>query len=111
MTSIPGVPWLMWPCGVVTPVLAEAAQLGALESLRESTDALELVERRARVHRDLATLYMLEGRSADAARVLQRVEGLDEPGPVVRVWLDRFRLPVAFASESLHISLPSLSLA
>ena len=90
------------------PVLAEAAQLGALESLRESTDALQLVERRARVHRDLATLYMLEGRSADAARVLQRVEGLDEPGPVVRVWLDRFRLPVAFASGYLTFS-PSLA--
>ena len=90
------------------PVLAEAAQLSALESLRESTDALELVERRARVHRDLATLYMLEGRSADAARVLQRVEGLDEPGPVVRVWLDRFRLPVAFAPSYFTFS-PSLA--
>ena len=80
------------------PALAEVAQLGALESLRESTDALLLVKRRAQVHRDLATLYMLEGRSADAARVLQRVEGLDEPSPTVRAWLDRVRLPVVFAS-------------
>ncbi len=80
------------------PALAEVAQLAALESLRESTDALLLVKRRAQVHRDLATLYMLEGRSADAARVLQRVEGLDEPSPNVRAWLDRVRLPVVFAS-------------
>ncbi|MEE3326213.1 MAG: protein kinase, partial [Myxococcota bacterium] len=89
------------------PALAEVAQLGALESLRESTDALLLVERRARVHRDLATLYMLEGRSADAARALQRVEGLDEPSPNLRAWLDRVRLPVVFASTHPTFS-PSL---
>ncbi|MAI78469.1 MAG: hypothetical protein CL917_05995 [Deltaproteobacteria bacterium] len=81
------------------PLLAEAAQFAALESIRDSVDAIELVERRAEVYRDLATLYMLEGRANDTAHVLEVAEGLDAPLPHVRAWLDRVRFPTAFAPQ------------
>ncbi|MEE3327056.1 MAG: tetratricopeptide repeat protein, partial [Myxococcota bacterium] len=87
------------------PLLAEAAQLAALESLRESTDAILLVQRRAQVHRDLVALYMLDGRARDAAFALGIAEGLGETKPAVRAWLTRARLPAVFAG--VHPTFPT----
>jgi len=75
--------------------LAEAAQLAALSHLPSTTDAILFVELRAKVHRDLATIYLLDGRERDAAIALENAKGLAPAGRVMSVWTSRQLFPIA----------------
>ncbi len=75
---------------------AEAAQLAALSHLPSTTDAILFVELRAKVHRDLATIYRLDGRDRDAAIALENSRGLASAGPSMSTWMSRQLFPLEF---------------
>jgi hypothetical protein len=73
---------------------AEAAQLAALELLGETDDAITFVEMRARIHRDLALIYLLGGRLRDAQIALESATGLRDSHSAVALWLGRKRYAI-----------------
>jgi tetratricopeptide (TPR) repeat protein len=68
---------------------AEGALLAALERVEGLDDPISIVERRAQLHRELALIYLLDGRPRDAQIALEAGEGLVSPGPVTEAWLQR----------------------
>ena len=76
-------------------VLAEAAQLGALERLASVSDPILFVELRAKIHRDLVVVYRLDGRARDAALALDGAEGLAPMDRTTAHWLARQRFPLS----------------
>ena len=88
-------------------VLAEAAQLAALDHLSDVEDPIQFVELRAKIHRDLVLIYQLDGRRRDAMLALGHVDGLSATDRPTANWLDRQR----YASSGLPIEgTPLLSL-
>ncbi|MAJ58506.1 MAG: hypothetical protein CBC48_00250 [bacterium TMED88] len=81
-------------------VLAEAAQLGALDHLSSVDDPIQFVELRAKIHRDLVLIYQLDGRRRDAALALGHVDGLSPTDRSTASWLDRQR----YVSMALPLS-------
>lgn len=80
--------------------LAEAAQLAALSHLPSTADAILFVELRAKVHRDLAILYQLDGRERDAAIAFENSRGLASAGPGMSTWMSRQMFPLQFRRRS-----------
>jgi tRNA A-37 threonylcarbamoyl transferase component Bud32 len=74
---------------------AEAAQLAALERMLETAiDPIAFVELRAQIHRDLAKIYLLDGRDRDATFALQASQGISGADPAVIAWLERTAFPL-----------------
>lgn len=68
---------------------AEAAELAALGHLPSTSDAIRFVALRARIHRDLAMIYLLDGRRRDAGIAFESAEGLGSADRFASAWLDR----------------------
>ena len=82
-------------------LLAEASQLAALDRLAQVQDPIQFVELRAKIHRDLVMIYLLDGRVRDAGLAMRHVEGLSAPDRATADWLARqrygpVRWPTAF---------------
>ena len=85
---------------------AEAAYLAALQVLDETDDPIAFVELRAQIHRDLAKIYLLEGRRRDADIALAKAEGLAPSDRTVVDWLERSSYPLEVRVSS-RAPLPS----
>jgi tetratricopeptide (TPR) repeat protein len=73
---------------------AEAALLAALDRAEHLDDPISIVEWRAQIHRELALVYLLDGRRRDARIALEAGEGLVSPGPVIEEWRQRNLVPI-----------------
>ena len=77
---------------------SEAAFLAALEATEAAAEPIAFVELRARIHRELAKLYLLEGRRRDALIALDLAEGLAPVDETVSDWLLRSRFALVLTA-------------
>jgi tetratricopeptide (TPR) repeat protein len=80
---------------------AEGALLATLDRLGETTDAIAFVELRAQIHRNLAKIYLLDGRGRDAQIALEGAEGLALVDGSTSLWLVDNLLPLRLETRPL----------